>query len=534
MPDITPVALGIKVPDAMQTLGSVLGAANAQQAYKTSQFDLEKKRATLDSDIARNKAETSRAETSATGEAADLAEKKNLRALAKNGFQEYLGPDGQMDFNKLVPAALTAAPTKGSEFISKMYGMHTDFTNAKKALLELNEGQRGYAGQQILSMQGLSPEEVRKRLDTLKTDIPQIGPAVDSAWKNHLLPAKDDPKAFADAINRVAKGTMTIAGQNQANTPNTVGVNTGGTTSVMNTGTAPMAPGAGAASIIPGSTMTQTPAPQLVPQAGGTAAYNPTKNAIEPVAAPAAAAPPNAAPAAVPAQWNGATPLQYPVRTAGAAFAPGPSEGIDTQMGQNYRNALVTTQQQLPTIKRNNEELTTQIDKVMGNQFLTSGVVGGAIRNTKTALGDPTYKQLSKDLANAQISAIQASGGSLATDAGKALVAHANGDETYPPEVLRNIARRASADITNADMQATAAQKFAQQYGDNNMNAFKLEWNKNADSRVFEAMNLYNRAQNKASVKPQIDALFGSDPAKRKEYFQKYQNLQKLYQTGSL
>lgn len=65
MPEITPIALGIKVPDAMQTLGSVLGAANAQQAYKTSQFDLEKKKATLQADIERNAAESSSAVTAA-------------------------------------------------------------------------------------------------------------------------------------------------------------------------------------------------------------------------------------------------------------------------------------------------------------------------------------------------------------------------------------------------------------------------------------------------------------------------------------
>lgn len=127
MPDITPVALGIKVPDAMQTLGSVLGAANAQQAYKTSQFDLEKKKATLQADIERNAAESSSAVTAADvarqtapatvttanegAKQAQIATKKNQWMLeneqAKTGHEQI---GGLMADPRVIAAAKARTP----------------------------------------------------------------------------------------------------------------------------------------------------------------------------------------------------------------------------------------------------------------------------------------------------------------------------------------------------------------------------------------------------------------------------------------
>jgi hypothetical protein len=62
------IALGIKVPDAMQSLGAVLGNANAAQQYKAGNLELQRKQALLPTDIERAQAESSSAVT-----AADLA-----------------------------------------------------------------------------------------------------------------------------------------------------------------------------------------------------------------------------------------------------------------------------------------------------------------------------------------------------------------------------------------------------------------------------------------------------------------------------
>jgi hypothetical protein len=83
-------------------------------------------------------------------------------------------------------------------------------------------------------------------------------------------------------------------------------------------------------------------------------------------------------------------------------------------------------------------------------------------------------------------------------------------------------------------MQANGAQKFAQQYGDNNIKAYQQLWNANADTKVFEAMNIYKDITDPTKRKFEIEKLLGSDPVKRQEFYNKYQNIKKLSETGGL
>jgi hypothetical protein len=144
-------------------------------------------------------------------------------------------------------------------------------------------------------------------------------------------------------------------------------------------------------------------------------------------------------------------------------------------------------------------------------------------------------------------------GGSMETDAGKSLVRMANGDETYPPDILIKIARRTYSDLTNLDMQATGAAKFAKKYGDSNLNTFKQQWSSNADSKVFEAMAVFENVKDPVKRKAEIDKLFGEKPEQknyknqsayesaldsyakqRQQFFDKYNNIKKLTATGEL
>jgi len=191
-------------------------------------------------------------------------------------------------------------------------------------------------------------------------------------------------------------------------------------------------------------------------------------------------------------------------------------------------------QTDLASAKRNLDEVIKAASTIEKEDLFTSGALGAMERNVKGFLGDPKYKQLSKDLANVQIGNIRAMGGSLDTVAGQQLEKMANGDETYPPEILKNIARRTYADITNLDMQATAASKFAQKYGDNNLNAFKRLWASNADSKVFEAISIFQNVNDPKKRAEEINNLFGNDQKARQQYFQKYNNIKKLTETGEL
>ena len=226
--------------------------------------------------------------------------------------------------------------------------------------------------------------------------------------------------------------------------------------------------------------------------------------------------------------------LQYPVRKAGDVRPFAPNEAIDTEKGATYRNSLTTRQTDLAASRRNLDEVIDAAIKIDKEDLFSTGVLGAITRTVKGWAGDPKYKQLSKDLANVQISNIQAQGGSLDTVAGQSLMKMASGDETYPPDVLVNIARRTYSDLTNLDMQATAASKFAQKYGDSNLNSFKRMWSNNADSKVFEAMSIFENVKDPAKAKEEIDKLLGDNPKRREEFFKKYNNIKKLTATGEL
>ena len=232
----------------------------------------------------------------------------------------------------------------------------------------------------------------------------------------------------------------------------------------------------------------------------------------------------------------------YPVRTAGKPAPPPLAQEVaDTGAGNSYRNQLVNRQSNLTTERRNIDEVVKTAKELQDSFMPTSGVLGALNRKISTWSGDPTYIQLSKDLANTTLSNMKALG--LSTDADKQLTAAANGDYTYPPEVLMNIANRAKADMTNIDMQATAAQKYAQKFGDNNMKSFQQMWSKNADSKIFELMNVVkDQNLSKEEKQAKTNELLGlsekmSEKKKKEiieEFRRKRNNLDKLTQNGTL
>jgi hypothetical protein len=246
--------------------------------------------------------------------------------------------------------------------------------------------------------------------------------------------------------------------------------------------------------------------------------------------------------AAPPQQPQGVTQtqmsLQYPVRKAGDIRPYGPSEQADQDAGYQYRNSLATAASSQSTSLRNLDEVIKQAQQVGENEWgHGTGIAGTIGRNVSTFLGTEqgvAYKQLSKDLANVQMANMQAMG--MSTDKDKVLQAAANGDYTYPPSVLIDIARRAKADRENISMQAQGAQAFSKKYGDNNMKTFQDQWaNNSKDSRVFEAINIYNSNLSKKEKIDKIDKLFEGESASTiKRLTQQKNNLINLSKTGEL
>jgi hypothetical protein len=264
---------------------------------------------------------------------------------------------------------------------------------------------------------------------------------------------------------------------------------------------------------------------------------------------------PNAATPANPAATTATQtplPLKYPVRQAGDVSPQLPEEAADRESGQKYVNGLASRRADLSTANRNLDEVLAKAKSLQANTISPSSnavanlgidVLNKGIRAVHNWANDPDYLELSKNLANVQMSNMAAQGGSLDTVAGQSLLAHANGTSVYPPEVLSDIAKRAKADLTNIDLQGQAAQKFAQKYGYNNMNTFKQLWGNNADSKLFEMRAIYNdTSMSDQEKKDARDKLLGITPnmsAQDKQkliapYAQKNAILEKLVNTGGL
>jgi len=231
--------------------------------------------------------------------------------------------------------------------------------------------------------------------------------------------------------------------------------------------------------------------------------------------------------------------LSYPVRQAGQAYTALPQEEDERKIGTQTKSALIARQADIPQSRRSIDEVIKKAAELEKEAILpTSGALGVMERGVSTFLGTEQgirYKELSKDLANAQIANITASGGSLATDAGKQLVRMANGDETYPPQVLIEIARRTQADMLALDSKATSIKKFADKFGDQNISAFNQMWSANADPKIFQLKNIFEDPNMSAEEKAKArDKLIGTDKKQIQIFNEKYNNIKKLEQTGSL
>jgi hypothetical protein len=230
-------------------------------------------------------------------------------------------------------------------------------------------------------------------------------------------------------------------------------------------------------------------------------------------------------------------PYQPPV--PGQARPQSPSEEGDRIMGEKYRQSLKPIQNQYPALRQNFDKLNDLAEKLAGSTLLGDTAAGTAIRNLQAKIGSPEYQQLSKDLANAQIAAIQANGGSLEGVAGQQLLAAANGSVTYDPKVLIDIVRRQAANLENSYAQSYGADKASQKFGDANVNRkFRTEWNKNSnDNAIFEMKYIFSRAKTPEEGAAAVAKYLQDEKltaTKRKELATKYLNLQKLQNEGSL
>jgi hypothetical protein len=294
--------------------------------------------------------------------------------------------------------------------------------------------------------------------------------------------------------------------------------------------------------------------PELTTQAGAPAAFRrgpgtltpvPTLGA-QPTPAPApqgvtpdmmtAPITPQAAPVAAPqgVPTDPGYPLRFPPRPIGDIRPPAAGEEAAATAGNAYLTNMMTAQGEVPKAIRNVSEVIKGAEELEKTVNFQTGKPADIERAVRTFFGEDQYKQLSKDIANAQIALMRSTGGDLTTDAGKALVARATGDETYPPQVLLSIARRLNGELTKVDMEARGAQRAATLFGNANLPAFQQAWNSNADLRVFEAISIVNNIRDPKKQKSALDKILPTNAEELADFQQKYRNIKKLTETGTL
>ena len=541
------ISLGIKSQDSMTSLSNLLNAANAAQQYKQS--------------IQMNPLQVQQ-QTQLTEQGKYATEKAAQENQERINTQTFLSDpknwqtDGRIDINLINAALPKIAPLTGDATISRLTALADAQTKGIKAKLNLDTEQRAIIAGPLDILGRLGIEDKEKyinELDFLKKKNPK---------NKDLHDLIDSQKVI---LENVPKGTslasMAIRGSQELLNPvekETAFRQTAGTADtgagVVQTVTTPSIGGAQptikvgnellSKQIAPGSTET------IVKDATGNdvivvrdRAGNITGVKAVPANAPTATprgGNAQAAPVAPVSPEMGQMRYQRRDMSQPQMNIP-PDERVAFDDGVKTVKLLRDGAAELTTAKNNLNNVIKTATGLQEGALPSSGAIGSWVRTLRNAAGDPTYKTLSKELANVQIAQIKSSGGSMDTVAGQQLSKYANGDETYPPEVLIKIANESFANILNTEMQADAAEKFTRKFGEANIGSFKDLWRKNSDTKAFQLLNLNKESEgldkNSAEykkIKLQTDSLLGPNPTKRQELIKKITNLQKLTNNGEL
>ena len=510
MADFTPVATQSKAPPPM-SLAEMMNLANSTQAYQQAQqinpLRLQEAQQTVEQARQMNPLLLQQAQqTSRTGQIAlgveeqkDI-ERKNMQTFFAdpNNFQT----NGRIDLDKINASVPKIAPLTGSEYINKYTTLGQAQTQAVSAKQNLTQDQRALIAQRYATLGRLGIQDKNVYLNEMEllkqenpdnADLHRLVDAHKTVWQNSMESGPDLPKKAIAGANALMtpeqqqtqfapKSALTAQGQVVTTTPDIAGGKP-----IVEIG-------------IPQGLQSQTP--QTTTGVAGSEVAPGVR-------------------------------LPYPTRRADQPYTPQPTEEKDQASGFDYRNNLVNSQANMASSRRNVDEVINQANKI-GEQlyFEKGGVAGKVEQKIRMEIGSDQYDMLAKDLANMAITNSKTMGSVGGTVAGLDMAAVANGTIKVPPDVLVKIARRVQADQKNLDMQASGAQKFGQQFGDNNMKAFQQAWNANArDTKIFEAMNILENEPDAKKMENKFKELFPSEK-KRKTILKQYRNLKSMAATG--
>ena len=492
--DVPPIGLNVKPPQ-QTSLADMLGIARGAQQYQQAEQ--------INPLVLQQQQQAARTGQIQLGvsEQQDI-ERRNLQTFFSdpNNFQT----DGRIDIDKINAQVPKIAPLTGPDYVQKITTLGTAQTEGLKAKQNLTQDKKalissflGAAGRFGVDDPAIVNKELQNFLATNPNDQ-EMKNLIEKAYVPIFSQMQKGP-GVTDALIKASQAIMSPTQQQTTFAPTITTTAEGKTITTT--------PGVGI-----------TPPTSTVGMAGGLQANVPSSGGPSAVGAGAEIAPGMRVP--------------YPVRRADQPYMAEPTEQKDQAAGAEYRNNLVNAQMGLAQGRRNVEEVMQQANKIGNELFFAKGGIPGQIeQKIRMAIGSEDYDMLAKDLANMAITNSKAMGSVGGTVAGLDMAAVANGTIKVPPDVLVKIARRVQADQTNLDMQANGAQRFSEKFGDNNMKAYQQVWNKNADSKIFEAMNIVKDVTDPNVLDKELNRLFPK-PAERKEFLTKYRNLKQLSETG--
>jgi hypothetical protein len=491
---ITPVATQIK-PVQGASLGDMInlarGAQQYQQAAQINPLALQQQQQA-----------TRTGEISLGVEEQKDKERKNVMTLLSDPSK--FTKNNRLDLDVLTPELMKIAPLTGPTVLQGLTTLTNAQTTADSAASGLNQTDRALLAQPlaVFGYQGIKDPNVYAKSIKEIVELNKNNPRLVALGDSYLTQLQfADPNNLPDIAIRASQNLLSPAQGQTAFAP-TIQTTEGGRTIETQ-------PSVGA----------KAPTSKFA-VAGGMQAPTQPSGAVVPVAAGTEVAP--------------GMRMPYPVRRADQPYMAEPTEVKDQTSGQAYRDNLVSAQTGLAQNRRNVEEVIQQANKIGSELYFAKGGVPGQIeQKIRSSIGSDEYDMLAKDLANMALSNTKAMGGVGNTVAGLDMQAVANGTTKVPPDVLVKIARRVQADQTNLDMQANGAQIFSQRFGDNNMKAYQQAWNANADTKIFEAMNIIRDQGDSEKQKAELNRLF-PNPSQYKEFLTKYKNLKKLSESGGL
>ena len=390
MPDFSaPVATGVQTPNFASTLSGLMGIQQQGQNLQASRMQNQQN-------------------------AIDLQETQNAQGLMRN-IKSYQDNEGNVDFTKLIPDMMQAAPKNGAAYLTRIAQMQQAHTDAANSVNTLDAGARGQVASMLYSLKGQKPEVVSSALDALAQSYPKLGTAV-NYFKGQIGPSltsgnQDGIDSALDQAGRMVNPVTTQA-------PNTAFVPTQGGTQPYNTN--PLAPGGtgprGAPMVPPNITAPST--------GGGTAIVNTTTGQVG-------------------AFGNQPAPQ--------VDFPPGETGATQAEL-QMERSAAKQQATQAPQMHNLNRGVIQAVDT-----GLTTGNLGNFTQQLSSLTGfhmgnegSTDYNVLGKLLERSALTSAQSMGPH--TNAGLEAQVRANGSTDYTPQAIRKIAALNDAITTGSTL----------------------------------------------------------------------------------